>query len=331
MSEEKSSLVEELSNEATTNEAKESTESFNPLAFTSDKPTEGLGPDVPVNESDDTQESVTNEDEWKWEKQINEEEEKGEEESYDWESSAESSEEEDDLDWSKVAKQLGMPNASKEEIRETMKAMNTKDNANKVEEEPTSPEIGTLQTYLDYSNKELVIEELKADGLTQSEIDDTVDKMQRNGLIAIKGREIKRNLKNAIKQAKVNLSDTNQKTAAEKNQKISEAREGLQGHLKDMDRFMGGKVTKKQKEEVYRFATKDMANELWKSHANVADVAMFLLYKDQIKGILRSQGRNEGSKSLMDSIQSPNLNNGKSRNPYAPKGDAFDPKQFMSE
>tara|TARA_R110001592_G_scaffold192673_2_gene439506 strand:+ start:490 stop:1476 length:987 start_codon:yes stop_codon:yes gene_type:complete len=328
MSEEKSSLVEEVTSESASNETKENTESFNPLAFASDTPTEGLGPDTPTTDEDDKGQPVTNEDGWKWEKNI-EEEETESEESYDWEAKSEE-EEDDDLDWGKVAKQLGMPNASKEEIRQTMKAMNSTEEVTK-EQEVTSPEISTLQNYLDYSNKELVIEELKADGLTQSEIDDTVDKMQRNGLIAIKGREIKRNIKGAIKQAKENLSDTQQQNVEEKNKKISEAREGLQGHLKEMDRFMGGKVTKKQKEEVYRFATKDMANELWKSHANVADVAMFLLYKDQIKDILRSQGRNEGSKSLMDSIQSPNLNNGKSRNPYQPKGDAFDPKAFMSE
>ena len=332
MSEEKSSLVEEVTSESASNETKENTESFNPLAFASDAPAGDLGPDIPKSD-EDKGEPVTDEDGWKWEKQSKEEEETEVEETYDWEAKSESEvEEDDDLDWGKVAKQLGMPNASKEEIRQTMKAMNSKDTEqNAQEEEVTSPEISTLQNYLDYSNKELVIEELKADGLTQSEIDDTVDKMQRNGLIAIKGREIKRNIKGAIKQAKENLSVTQQQSLAEKNKKISEAREGLQGHLKEMDRFMGGKVTKKQKEEVYRFATKDMANELWKSHANVADVAMFLLYKDQIKDILRSQGRNEGSKSLMDKIQSPNLNNGKNRNPYQPKGDAFDPKAFMSE
>tara|TARA_R110000744_G_scaffold80119_3_gene157272 strand:+ start:5619 stop:6596 length:978 start_codon:yes stop_codon:yes gene_type:complete len=325
MSEEKSSLVEEVASQSASNE---STESFNPLAFTSDKPTEGLGPDIPV-ENNDEGEPVTEEDGWKWEKQQEEDsEEKEEEESYQWESKVES-EEDDDLDWEKIAKQLGMPNASKEDIKQTMSAMNKNDETKETEE--TSPEIETLQTYLEYSNKELVIEELKADGLTQSEIDDTVDKMQRNGLIAIKGREIKRSIKNAIKSSKENLSMSLKQSTEEKNKKISEAREGLQGHLKDMDRFMGGKVTKKQKEEVYRFATKDMANELWKNHANVADVAMFLLYKDQIQDILRSQGRNEGSQSLMDKIQSPNLNNGKSRNPYAPKGEGFDPKKFMSE
>lgn len=330
MSEEKSSLVEEVANEVST-ETKENKDEFNPLAFASDTPSGDLGPDVPVAKTEDKEEPVTDEDGWKWEKNIKEEETEPEE-LYDWEDKSEVEEKDDDLDWGKIAKQLGMPDASKEEIRQTIKAMNNKDTQEETQEkEITSPEISTLQNYLDYSNKDLVIEELKSDGLTQSEIDDTIDKMQRNGMISIKGREIKRTIKNAIKQQKQVLSKTQQEESEQKNKKINESRAGLQTHLKDMDRFMGGKVTKKQKEEVFRFATKDMAKELWSSHANVADVAMFLLYKDQIKDILRSQGRNEGSKSLMDSIQSPNLNNGKNRNPYQPKGDAFDPKAFMSE
>ena len=115
------------------------------------------------------------------------------------------------------------------------------------------------------------------------------------------------------------------------NRKVQEARKGLQKQFKNMDRFMGGKITKQQKEEAYRFAVNSMSKELRADHANVADVAMFMLYKDQIKDILRSQGRNEGSKSLMDKIQSPSLNTGRSRNTYQPKSKGFDPSAFMSE
>jgi len=326
MSEEKSSLVEEVVETESTENTTKNEEAFNPLAFASDKPEGELGPDIPVND-DEESEPVTDEDGWKWNKKEEVEEIVEEEEQYEWEPSTESSE--DDLDWDKVAKELGIEGASKGEIKSTLNAMNNKED--KTNNVVTSPEIKTLESYLDYSNKELVMEELKADGLTQHEIDDTIDKMQRNGLITIKGREIKRAIKNAVKQQKQNLQINQSQEIEQRNKRISDARSGLQSHLKDMDRFMGGKVTKKQKEEVYRFATKDMANELWKSHANVADVAMFLLYKDQIKDILRSQGRNEGSKSLMDKIQSPSLSSGKSRNPYQPKGNAFDPKTFMSE
>jgi len=324
MSEEKSSLVEEVASEVTTKETEENNQEFNPLAFTEGA---SLG-EVEVPEVDDEGEPVTDEDGWKWDKKEEEVKESEPSEEYEWEPVTESKEE-DDLDWDKIAKELGIKGASKGEIKQTLAAMNNKedDSENKI----SSPEIHTLETYLDYSNKELIIEELKADGLTQSEIDDTVDKMQRNGMIAVKGREIKRTIKGAIKQQKQHLAESQKQQSAQKHKQVSDAREGLQTHLKDMERFMGGKVTKKQKEEVYRFATKDMANELWSSHANVADVAMFLLYKDQIKEILRSQGRNEGSKSLMDKIQSPSLNSGKNRNPYQPKGKGFDPKAFMSE
>tara|TARA_R100001594_G_scaffold33371_1_gene61913 strand:- start:16125 stop:17114 length:990 start_codon:yes stop_codon:yes gene_type:complete len=329
MSEEKSSLVEEVkettSTEATTNEAKE----FNPLAFTEEET-----PGTTINEkeesitSDDEGEPVTEEDGWTWDKKEEATEEKEPEEEYEWEVSTESKEE--DIDWKQVSKQLGLEGASKNEIKAALDAMNSKDKG-ETNNEPTSPQIETLENYLSFSNKELVIEELKAEGLDEAEIDDTIDKMQRNGMIALKGKEIKRTIKKAIQQQKEYLVENQRKTYEEQNAKISEARQGLQSHLKEMDRFMGGKVTKKQKEEVYRFATKDMAKELWASHANVADVAMFLLYKDQIKDILRSQGRNEGSKSLMDKIQSPSLGSGKNRNPYQPKNSGFDPKAFMRE
>tara|TARA_R100000808_G_C2128281_1_gene138030 strand:- start:325 stop:1308 length:984 start_codon:yes stop_codon:yes gene_type:complete len=327
MSEEKSSLVEEVANEAST-ESKEVKDEFNPLAFTESAPIGDTDSSESKKDEDDEGESVTEEDGWKWEKKQESEEESKEEEEYEWEPTLESKEE-SDLDWNKVAKELGIEGATKEEVKQTLAAMNNKDESPK--DEVSSPEIETLEKYLDYSNKELIIEELKADGLTQSEIDDTVDKMQRNGMIAVKGREIKRTIKTAIKQQRELITKTHQQNAEQKNKQISEARKGLQNHLKEMDRFMGGKVTRKQKEEVYRFATKDMAQELWSSHANVADVAMFLLYKDQIKDILRSQGRNEGSKSLMDKIQSPSLNTGKNRSPYQPKSSGFDPKAFMSE
>jgi hypothetical protein len=329
MSEEKSSLVEETVSESSTKEENNSKD-FNPLAFVGDTEVAGTSTEEKTEtEIDDEGEPVTDEDGWKWEKK--EEESEGEEkieEDYEWEGS-ENTKNEENLDWEKVAKELGIEGATKEEVKATLETFG-KDEETKTEK-PSSPEIETLENYLTYSNKELVIEELKAEGLSESEIDDTIDKMQRNGLITIKGREIKRTIKKAIETQKEELSRTITETKAAQEAKISEARKGLQTHLKDMERFMGGKVTKKQKEEVYRFATKDMAKEIWASHANVADVAMFLLYKDQIKEILRSQGRNEGSKSLMDKIQSPSLSSGKNRNPYQPKGKGFDPSAFMSE
>jgi len=74
-----------------------------------------------------------------------------------------------------------------------------------------------------------------------------------------------------------------------------------------------------------------MSEDIWKDHANVADVAMFMLYKDQITKILRSQGLADGKAAMMNSIVSPNLNTGKSKSDYKVKSGKFDPKAFMGE
>ena len=164
MSEEKSSLVEEVANEAAT-ETKENKNEFNPLAFTEGA---SIG-EVEVPEVDEDGEPVTDENDWNWEKKQEEIEEAEKEEEYEWEVNTQKEEKSDsDLDWGKIAKELGIEGASKAEIQQTLKAMNTEDDSSS--DEVSSPEIQTLEKYLDYSNKELVIEELKADGLTDSKI-----------------------------------------------------------------------------------------------------------------------------------------------------------------
>ena len=331
MSEENSKLVEEVVNDTPATEENDLNK-FNPLAFTQDEPTGEVGPIATETTTETTDESVETEEEedgWSWEKKEKEESEV-EEETYNWDGTEETNESGDEINWDLVSKQLGMEGASKDEIRESLNALNNKQEEPQTEE-VSNEQIRTLETYLSFSNKDLVIEELKADGLTDDEIDDTVDKMMKNGMIALKGREIKRTIKNAIKQQRQDLVRETKQTKEEQNRRVQEARKGLQKQFKNMDRFMGGKITKQQKEEAYRFAVNSMSKELWSDHANVADVAMFMLYKDQIKDILRSQGRNEGSKSLMDKIQSPSLNTGRSRNTYQPKSKGFDPKAFMSE
>ena len=74
-----------------------------------------------------------------------------------------------------------------------------------------------------------------------------------------------------------------------------------------------------------------MMKDIYADHANVADVAMFMLYRKQIEKILRSQGLEDGKASIMDSIVSPSSNTGKSNSNFKVKSGSFDPKSFMSE
>ena len=177
----------------------------------------------------------------------------------------------------------------------------------------------------------MVAEELKADGIEDSEIEESLDKLEDSGMMKMKAKSIRRVINNAIDQQTTQAKQQEEQNIAQRKQQAENARKELKNQIKNMNEFMGGKVTKKQKEEVYRYATGDMMKEIYANHANVADVAMFMLYRKQIEKILRSQGLEDGKAAIMDSIVSPNLNSGKSKSNFKVKSGKFDPKAFMSE
>ena len=343
MAKEESKLVEavEESTEVTTENGID--EKFNPLAFTEDDELKELITEIKeeTEETEETEEkeeskeeSSTEEDDdsWKWAKDA--EGEDKEEEAYDWEDEDEEEspkEEEKEvvqegIEWKKVAEELGVIGSSKEEILQSINAYIQQS----VQSTPDS-QVADFKRYLAFSDRDLVQEELKADGMDAAELEESLDKLEDAGMMKMKAKSIRRLINNAIETQTQNYNQSKTKEESKRKESADKAREALKGHIKDMGEFMGGKVTKKQKEEVYKFATKRMMDEIWSSHANVADVAMFMLYRKQIEKILRSQGLEDGKASIMNSITSPNLNSGKSKSNFKVKTGKFDPKAFMTE
>ena len=331
MAKEESKLVEAV--EESTESVETSTENgvddkFNPLAFTGDDELK----DLITEETEETEESNTEEDDsWKWAKDEKEEEKEEEEEVYDWEDEEEEVKEEKepvqvDIEWKKVAEELGVMGSSKEEILQSINAYIQQS----VQSTPDS-QVTEFKRYLSFSDRDLVQEELKADGMDAAEIEESLDKLEDAGMMKMKAKSIRRLINNAIETQTQNYNQSKTAEQSKRKESANKAREALKGHIKDMNEFMGGKLTKKQKDEVYKFATKRMMDEIWSSHANVADVAMFMLYRKQIEKILRSQGLEDGKASIMNSIVSPNLNTGKSKSNFKVKTGKFDPKAFMSE
>jgi len=334
MTNEESKLVDQVEETTESNETETIKDEFNPLAFTGDV----------YNETEETEESeesegeVTEEDENKfsWEQKAKpEESEEKNEEDYDWDGTKENKEDlksdaentVTDLNWEEISKQLGVMAKSKDEL---VGAINAYVNQQQ-QPDPQTSQSQELKKYLSFSDRKLVAEELKADGLDASEIEDSLDKLEDSGMLKMKAKSVRRVINNAIDSQ---VEQEKYRIATERNNRTvsaNKARQDLQVHIKDMDNFMGGKVTKKQKEEVYRYATGKMSEDIWKDHANVADVAMFMLYKDQITNILRSQGLADGKAAMMNSIVSPNLNTGKSKSDYKVKSGKFDPKAFMGQ
>lgn len=340
MAKEESKLVEDVveATEATQEETGIKDE-FNPLAFTDDAygelgVDEKLADDKSGDEIKSEQEEEKEQEEgWGWDKEAEEEGEVKEEEDDDWDSekieeTTESTE--DGLSWSKVGKEIGLNVNSKEEFLKTLN-----DYAEQLKNQNNQPapnsQITELRSYLSLSDRDLVAEELKADGIESADIEDSLDKLEDSGMMKMKAKSVRRVIGNAIDQQTAQAKQQQAQASVKQKEDIKNAKNDLKKEIKSMNEFMGGKVTKKQKEEVYRYATSDMMKDIYDDHANVADVAMFMLYRKQIEKILRSQGLEDGKATIMDSIVSPNLNNGKSKSEYKIKSGAFDPKAFMNE
>ena len=335
---EESKLVEEV---VETTEATKEKEEFNPLAFAGDD-TYGTKEDtketkekeessLEAENKEETSEEETQEDGWSWDSK-NEEGEVEKEEEYNWEGAEDKVEEaltaQESLNWAKVGEELGIEIKSKDEF---VQALNALQQQAQQQQAPANDQASELRSYLNFSDRDLVAEELKADGIEDSEIEESLDKLEDSGMMKMKAKSIRRVINNAIDQQTSQAQQQQQQSREQRKQQAENAKKELKSQIKNMSEFMGGKVTKKQKEEVYRYATGDMMKEIYADHANVADVAMFMLYRKQIEKILRSQGLEDGKAAIMDSIVSPNLNSGKSKSNFKVKSGEFDPKAFMSE
>ena len=335
---EESKLVEEV---VETTEATKDKKEFNPLAFAGDD-TYGTKEDAEETEEkeessieaeskEEISEEESQEDGWSWDSK-NEKAEGEKEEEYNWEGTEDKVEEaptaQESLNWAKVGEELGIEINSKDEF---VQALNSLQQQAQQQQAPANDQVSELRSYLNFSDRDLVAEELKADGIEDSEIEESLDKLEDSGMMKMKAKSIRRVINNAIDQQTSQAQQQEQQSKAQRKQEAEIAKKELKSQIKNMSEFMGGKVTKKQKEEVYRYATGDMMKEIYADHANVADVAMFMLYRKQIEKILRSQGLEDGKAAIMDSIVSPNLNSGKSKSNFKVKSGSFDPNAFMSE
>ena len=350
MAEEKSKLVEEV--QSTPEEVKEP--AFDPSAFSTDGPVETKEEETKTeatekNDVEDVVEDVKGleetaaeqpetEDGFSWDSIETDkvEEPEAKETDVDWDEELTEKPKEEkqpsDIDWKAVAKSLGLDeNTSVDELKQKLQPTQEVKEEKVVEPEMNDNAI-RLNDFLKLSDKELLAEEMKADGMAEDKIEEALDKMEDSGLLVREAHRIRRQLQSAIKQEaqQAELQAVEQKKMQK--QQAETNRKELQTYIKTMEDFMGGKVNNKDKQEAYKYIVSgNMQQDIWKSHTNASEVAMFLLYKDKFAKILRAQGLEDVKASILNKITSPSLK-GKSKPSYETKDSSvFDPTAFMKE
>ena len=262
-------------------------------------------------EEDKTEEVEEVEDDWDFEGQTDSNEEPKEESTVS-----------NEVNWDAVAEQLGLEGASKEDI---VKALNSKN-----EPEIKNDTVTKYEGYLQLTDRELLGADMKATGMDEYDVDDSLDRMEDSGMLKHEALKIRKQLRNAIRNEKTNVKKKEESATQEKSQAQEQARKDLQTELKGFKNYLGGKVTVEQRKDLYKYITTGNFNEdIYKSHANVAEAAFLWKNRKQIQKMLRSQGFEDGKGSVLD-----NLSNRGGRGNSKPKrntGTGFDASAFMGE
>ena len=330
----------------------EEVKEFNPEAFAGlDNLVEKVGQvesdekeEKPTNLLDENSEEVENstvedddqeESDFDWSLEEEEEEEQQVEEDKesddDWDSEEvvdkkedEATKEEQDsgLNWDNVAEELGLEGASKEDIINAIKSKN--------EPLQTNDTISKYEGYLNLSDRELLAADMKGSGMDEYDADESLDRMEDSGVLKHEALKIRKQLNNAIRNERVSIKQKEESATQEKSQAQEQARKDLQAELKGFKNYLGGKVTVEQRKDLYKYITTGNFNEdIYKSHANVAEAAFLWKNRKQLQKMLRSQGFEDGKGSVLD-----NLSNRGGRGNSKPKrntGTGFDASAFMGE
>ena len=255
MAKEESKLVEDV---VETTETTEVQDKFDPLAFTEDVYEET---EVKEEEKAETEEKTVEETEeeqedgWAWDPKKEEEKAGSEEEEYNWEGEEEAPaiEEapttEETLTWSKVGKELGIEINSKDEFINVLNSYAEQVQQSQ-QQAPVNSQVSELRTYLNYNDRDLVAEELKADGIEESDIEESLDKLEDSGMMKMKAKSIRRVINNSIDQQTQNAKQQASQQEKQAQESTAKAKKELKSQIKNMNEFMGGRVTKKQQEEV---------------------------------------------------------------------------------
>ena len=236
------------------------------------------------------------------------------------EESVEENTESNEVNWDLVAEQLGLEGASKEDI---VKALSSKN-----EPEVSNDTTVKYEGYLKLSDRELLAADMKATGMDEYDVDDSLDRMEDSGMLKHEALKIRKQLRNAIRSEREAEKSRSEQESQSKAQAQEQARKDLQSHLKGFNNYLGGKVTVEQRKDLYKYITTGNFNEdIYKSHANVAEAAFLWKNRKQIQKLLKSQGFEEGKGSVLDNLTNKG-GRGNSKPKYK-KGTGFDPSAFM--
>ena len=225
-----------------------------------------------------------------------------------------------ETDWESIAKELGVEGATKEDLAKRLAK------PDKVVETDTTTK---LEKFLDLNDKDLVKEELKAQGMEEGAVDENVDRLEDSGMLRYQANTLRASIKTAMKDDQLRAVENKKREEHEKEKGLKNHRNNLKDYLKNNDTFFGGKASEQERLSIYRDVCDGaLERELYRDPATVSKVMFLLRNGKKLEKFLYNRGKEDGKAMILDSITSPDL--GERNSPtYKEETTGFDAKSFI--
>ncbi|MDG1859696.1 MAG: hypothetical protein P8I94_11360, partial [Emcibacteraceae bacterium] len=146
-----------------------------------------------------------------------------------------------EFDWSSMSDELGMEVSSKEDVIAEINRL--KEAAENPVVESADATLTEMSKYIDMDDRELIAADLKAEGLEEFDIEESIEAMTNSGQLKKQAAVIRREIKKAMDNHKQKSKEDKGLEEAERSEMVKSNRVALQNELKGFNEFLGVKVS----------------------------------------------------------------------------------------
>lgn len=195
--------------------------------------------------------------------------------------------------------------------------------------------ISKLKNLQNKSDEELIRMDLKKQGFTDEEIEESVDTYIDSNLLKIEAKKIRNTIDRVINNEIKKTQEEARKSEAMRKKEAEESVKALSEYIKGTDTMFGFKIAKDkdsldkiQKKHIEYITSGNFLGDITKDEKSVAEAAWLWKNKDTLFKALKNSGSQKAREEILNDLSNPEVSSTK-RIKGPNSEDGFDPKKFV--
>ena len=239
------------------------------------------------------------------------------------------------------AEEIGITVKTPEEFVKAIKEIEKENNElkDKLEKSSTgnveNEVVSKLKKLQGKSDEELIRMDLKKQGFSDDEIEESVDTYIDSNLLKIEAKKIRNTIDRVINNEIKKTQEEAQKSEAMRKKEAEESVKALSEHIKGTDTMFGFKIAKDdvslakvQKKHIEYITSGNFLGDISKDEKSVTEAAWLWKNKDTLFAALKNSGSQKAKEEILNDLSNPEVS-GTKRIKGPNSDDGFDPRKFV--